>query len=163
MNIRETLNKHSKAATIVMALFVVGMAAVIYWQANGPSGPTITAKAWYTDDDGKTWFADNIYKPTPFDHNGKPAVWAAVFKCQDKTFVPFVTRLSPTFLKEAQALEAKNDPDYGVKFEALQRQGTEIRKVGDTKWVSADSSTGQALVAQGMKCPDGSTMVPIMP
>ncbi len=37
----------------------------------------------YSDDDGKTWFADSVYRVAPFDHNGKTAVAAQIYTYED--------------------------------------------------------------------------------
>jgi hypothetical protein len=67
-------------------------------------------RAFYTTDEGQTWFADVLYRATPFDHEGKPAYGAIVVECDGKPYVALLTRLSDAFLYEARALEA------GIRF-----------------------------------------------
>jgi hypothetical protein len=164
MGIRENLNNNQRLTSGVAGVVVVLAIAAIVWQAaGGGTNPVLTAKALYSSDDGKTWFADAIYKPTPFDHGGKPAYGAIVVRCGGaEPRVAFLTRLSDAFLQEARALK-NTEPDFVMRFEALQRQGLEVRKPGAKAWHPVDSPAGQRLVEDATKCPDGSTPEPLIP
>lgn len=164
MSIRDALNKNRNLTSAIMIVLIVLTLGYTFWYLNSSGAPSITAKSWYTVDEGKTWFADGIYKSTPFEKDGKQAYGAAVFKCGDgEPFVPFVTRLGDRFLAEARKLEASGDEAFGPKFEALQTQGLEVRKIGTDKWVLVNSPAGERIVSEGLRCPDNSNVSPVMP
>jgi hypothetical protein len=163
MKLREYINNHSGLAAVVVALIIAVACYVTYSSITG-NAPKLSTSGWYTDDDGKTWFADSQFKAVPFDHNGKPAFTAAVFKCGNgQPFVPFVTRFSPKYLKEAQGLEQSKAADARPKFQALQQMAMEIKKVGDSAWYSVDSPAGQKIMADGVKCTGGGEIEPVQP
>src|SRR5438874_1930788 len=93
MSIRETMNRNPKATAVIA---IAGAALALYlviWLQNflGPPSIAVT-KVFYTTDDGKTWFADDADKIYPFDHDGKQAFRAYVFKCNHDA-PPFVVAL----------------------------------------------------------------------
>ena len=81
MGIRETLEKNPVAVKVAVGLMIVICAAVIYSEMHGPRqrDPALARKEFYSDDDGKTWFLEDMSKDSPFDHDGKPAYRAVVF------------------------------------------------------------------------------------
>src|SRR5438045_2449836 len=97
MSIREKMNKHPMASTVIT---IVGLAAGLYlviWAQRffGPPSIAVT-KAYYTTDEGKTYFADDLDKIYPFDHGGKQAYRAVVFRCNhdEKPFVVAIMRIN---------------------------------------------------------------------
>lgn len=157
MGIRETLNKNPAITTAATAAIVVAAIGVIVWQLMGSSGPSVssgTAKMYFSDDDGVTYFADDAKKIPPFDHNGKEAVRAQVFDCGDgKPFVGLLQR----YTKEAKAkLEKSQSGKPGETImEDLEITGLEIKKpkTGDKGWVrQTDPRAGKT---SSVTCPDG--------
>jgi hypothetical protein len=163
MSLREKINKNPRVGAGVAAVVLVLAVTSIAWQSGGP--PKAPGKGFYTVDDGKTFFTDDVYRATPFEHDGKQAYGAIVLKCPGGggPFVAYVTRLGDRFLKEAKALEAKHEGNFTQKFEALQTAGLEVKRPGQSTWVRADSAPGQKLVAEAIKCPDGTTGEPLLP
>src|SRR4051812_7950909 len=93
MGIRETLNKRPRVAAAVTAGFIALAAAMFIWANKGV--PERVSRGYYSDDDGKTYFDDDVDKIYPFDHNGKPAYRAFVYQCgSDKPFVHYLGRYS---------------------------------------------------------------------
>src|SRR4029453_3783233 len=82
VGIRESLSRNTKTGYIVAtALALVAVAAMTFALAR-PTGPRPpSGMAYYSVDDGATWFADAADKPSPFDHQGKPAYRVYVWKC----------------------------------------------------------------------------------
>ncbi len=82
--IREVVNRNPAITTgaailvIIVGLIYIGMQAV-----GGGAGPRIPTQAFYTVDDGASTFVDRIYRVTPFDYGGKPAVQAIEFTADD--------------------------------------------------------------------------------
>jgi hypothetical protein len=96
MGIREKLRDKPSLAIMCAAVFVVlavGIAIYTHWPDKQPN----PLHAYYSDDDGKTWFTDSIYQVPPFDHNGKPAVFAQIYTYDDgkKQFCGYLSRYTP--------------------------------------------------------------------
>src|SRR5258706_4951353 len=78
VGIRETLNKKPAVVTGVTIAVVVIALIAIFWQSRTPPVKGVT-RAYYTSDDGQSVFEDDLNKPTPFTHDGAPAVQAHMF------------------------------------------------------------------------------------
>jgi hypothetical protein len=97
VGIRETLNQKPAVTTAATAIIIVVMLGVIIYQSLDRGGvPTPATRAWYTLDDGKTWFADDSNRPTPFDYKGTPAYRVIVFTCDGgaTTFAGYLVRVT---------------------------------------------------------------------
>src|SRR5437867_4517813 len=152
MMIRETLQKYKKAAMAgAVCMLVAGIAAMIWANSSGIPGPQ--KRAYYSDDDGKNYFADDFDRIFPFDHNGKFAYRATVCQCGGgKPFVMYLLRYTESAKTQLTALSGKsNDPEAAATIAYLHANGTEMKKPGDAKWVSQNSpGAGDALA---FKCP----------
>lgn len=121
MGLRETLNAKPAITTGATVGLIVIAIVVIVWQIlpsrDGGAGAGGVRKAYYSDDDGKTWFEDDLYKVTPFkSKNGKDAVRAHVFKIGDnKPFVQFLERFKPE-VKEKLEKQVADPANKGVVF-----------------------------------------------
>jgi hypothetical protein len=77
MSIREACQRNPKIVTGVAILSLAIAMFMIFTQVKGEFGPENTeTQAFYTVDDGKTWFVDEASKFPPFDKDGKVAVLA---------------------------------------------------------------------------------------
>ena len=148
MGLREEINKKPGLTAGIVGGIVVLLLLFMYWEMAGghprAEGP---GKAYYTADDGKTWFADDPGKITPFDHNGAQAVDCFVFKCSGSG--PFAGYLE-TLTRDAHdaMLNPKGAPP-GTSF-----GGTLVKKPGDKDWVLSTTPQGQRIL--NVQCPDGS-------
>ena len=85
-------------------------------------------QSWYTDDDGKTWYADDKSLSPPIDHNGKTAVRAYVFSCDGgkHEFVGYLERYTPDArqaIEQARSkVRAEKIPPPPGLYESIQRQ-----------------------------------------
>lgn len=122
--IREAINRHSK---LVGGGAVTLLVLLIIWQAWPESGP----QAYYTVDDGKTFFAAKLQAP-PIEHGGQQAVRAMVFSSDGgKTkFVGYLMRFTPQ--GKAAADLALSDP----KYRGGPLGGQEVKRPGDAQWVA---------------------------
>jgi hypothetical protein len=95
MGVREAIQKNWIAGVAAAALLL--LIAVIIAAKNSPAPhPTPTATgSFYSDDDGSTYFADNIFHFPPFDHQGKTAYRARVYSASSGAFVGFLERYTP--------------------------------------------------------------------
>lgn len=166
MGFRDTLNKNQPIVLgAAMALIVVA-GYFIYSQTIGTAQGPLT-KAFYTIDDGKTWFRDDINKVAPFDVDGKAAVEAIVASCSGKQFAMYLQKCSDEGTKLIESLHeqerrsgqpgsqtkeimaVKYDPKYQV-----------CKLPGDQLWIP--TSAISTLKNFG-KCPDGSELTSVRP
>ena len=97
MGVRETLNKQKWVGAALAAFLILAAGGILtytQWPQHHFSGKT----AFYTDDEGQTWFIDSVYKTTPFDHDGKQAVRAVIYSYDHggKQFCAYLMRDNPS-------------------------------------------------------------------
>jgi hypothetical protein len=160
MGLRESINRHQGIVATTAGLgIVIAIALVLSNGAKSRGARSNTA--FYSDDDGQTYFRDDIDKLYPFDHNGKQAYRADVFKCSDGTvFVGVLSRLTDRAKSRLQELRSQQNPDVQAISDTI-AAGTEIKKPGDSKWYSASSSEAGNILLP--KCPNGGAVVGVAP
>ena len=157
MGLRDQLNEHPKITATATATAVLLLISFVVVQvlASRRTYQMKMPQAYYTVDDGKTFFALGSENVPPFDYKGKLAVHAYVFECGGKRFVGYVERYTP----EAHKLMVENKATP-----ATQIYGRELKRPGDTTWVKSGDIKGIAKLTD-IKCPDGSSgpLEPIEP
>lgn len=167
MGVRELMNRHPRAVGVGTGLVVTAaLAAAVYSAMEGPrAGVGAATQVFYSDDDGKSYFADDALKVSGFDHNGRAAVKAYVFSGGGKSFVGYLERLTP----EAQAAMAtlrqnakKGPPD--AKLQRAAADGTQIKRPGDSRWVGRNSAEAIAIISN-LKGPGAGSddLEPVLP
>lgn len=164
-----------KRPVMRLAIAVTGLVGLAVAAAHplgcGDSGEPKTGQAYYTVDDGATWFADDAGKIAPFDRGGKPAYQCFVWTCDGgKTqFVSHLQRYTP----DAKAkLEASRGPGGSPTSGGGMKQtgmtavaGVEVKapKTGDAGWVKLQTPRGAQIADP--KCPDGNSddLQPVLP
>lgn len=155
MGLRESLNRNKKIGSIagcVVLLLGVGAAAyqVQQWRENVPRTPN----AFYTVDDGATLFEDLTTRTPPFDHEGRKAVRAHVFKSGDTQFVGYLERYAPDSLKVFDTANRVKAGDTSVvmpdqrSLEAAGRYGREVKRPGDKAWIPVNTPQGSKLTRE---------------
>ena len=101
MGLRQILNKNPMLATGIAVTFVI-IAAGGVWLANRAPGRPNGDLAFYTDDDGASFFVDSENLVPPFDHKGKTAVAAAryTYAGGSKNFCPNLAEYPPDVKKK---------------------------------------------------------------
>jgi hypothetical protein len=163
MGIRETLNNRPGIATGVAIAAIAIAAGVMAWTSR--ETPTRLQQAYYSDDDGKSWFADDVDKVYPFERNGKPAYRAYVYQCgNEKPFVHYLARYNDSTKAKLEKLvkSGAGDPDVAAEVAELRGTGIELKKPGDSKWVPQSSSDGEAL-QRHPQCPNGAEVRGLAP
>jgi hypothetical protein len=162
---RETLNTRPKlaggiAAGCAAAAVLLVVAHVLDLRA-APVGAAKPEHAFFSVDDGKTWFIDDASRLAPFDHDGQKAVRAYVCECDGKRFVNHLERYTDAGKKAMTQVReaAKKGPPPGPLVAAAQQRGREVKRPGDTKWVGAGNATAAGAVT-ALKRPDGATGEP---
>ena len=158
MDIRGFIKQRPSLAALLAGVMIVGAAVAIYVQARdlGSSGP---GKAFFTTDDGKTFFVDSATRLPPFDKDGKPAYRAHVFECGGKRVVGFMSGYSPEALKiveEAQKYKAAGKPPPNMQqLATVGTMGLMVKRPGDPVWVPQADAV-RATAVRVFRCPDGS-------
>ena len=155
MGIRQTLNEKKGLAAAVAGGVVVIAIALMAYNLSGPGAPS-ASEAYYTTDDGQSYFGGSVKDVPPFQKDGKTAVRAHVYRCTKcgKTFVNHLERYTPDVKKKVEAAYARgpaaaNDPTFMMGLET----GIEVKPPGTGAWVKA-TDPKYAQVVQP-KCPGG--------
>lgn len=171
MDIRSTIReKPILVGTVAVAACVFGF-AFLGWQVFGSrSNPQLTyaGKAFFSDDDGKTWFIDDESKLPPFDHNGRQAYRAVLYRCATgKPFVAYLERYSSSDLAklaEMRKAALARDPNSPTPTLPPGASHFEVKKPGEAKWVAVTAGDTGLDAADYQRvthpvCPDGSASV----
>ena len=156
MGIRQTLNENPAITTGVTIAIIVIAIGIIIWESTGSSSSSSSAAnaslKFFSDDDGKTYFADDRTNVPPYkDKRGKMAVGAIVFQCKGKPFVTRLERYTPEGQKKIQD-QLKANPNARISI-AFTIGYTEYKKPGaGNPWVKI-GSPGADIQPH---CPDGS-------
>ncbi len=158
MAIRETINRKPAIAAGVAAALVLVAAGIMLLSSRND-----TAKIFYTDDDGKSWFADDADRVPPFDHNGKQAYRCYVWTCDGgKTkFVSHLERFTPAAKKALEQQRARGNAKLSEgSLMADIMAGVEVKApgTGETGWVRSGDPKAVALTQP--KCPGGQASEP---
>ena len=154
MGIRETLNENPRLTTgITVAIVIVVLLFIVYQIHSGAtqgSGPSFSGRQYYySDDDGKTYFPDDANKVPPFDHKGKEADRARVYKCDGKTFVNHLERYTPEGKKKMETLISKAQPvGDPTASEGIEVIGKEYKRPGDKEWVKQADQAKRIAIAE---------------
>jgi hypothetical protein len=157
MSIRQMLNEKPALAYAVAVGLVLLAAAFIAYQLIGSSNATSRAaesdQAFFSDDDGATYFPDAQAKIPPFNHQGRLAYRAIVFRCgSDKPFVGYLGKFTETKKKEMEAVAKAGGMSPRILRASMGQML--IKKPGPGKWVSPDDGNNYEK-AQTVSCPKG--------
>jgi hypothetical protein len=104
--VRQVLERHQKIVVGIVCMVIVGAIAAIYAQVRPAPHPNVNL-TYYSDDDGTTWFEGPIFKITPFDHDGREAVGAMIYRANGRKYVGYLTRFSKKGTEIFQRLQPK--------------------------------------------------------
>lgn len=168
MGIRENIDKYPRTVTAI-AVIAVALAVTVVVYSLSPPGAEPLAKAYYTDDDGKTWFVDTVDHVSPFDHDGKTAVKINLYVCEGSKQIigSFLERYKPDAKKklEAEFAAAKtaNKPLMSIPMTPdISISGTEVKTPLGGQWVSRTDFVASAKVTK-VECPDGGAVDSMLP
>lgn len=147
---------------LAAAAGLIVLAVLLHHWLGGATIPANLKQAFFSDDDGRSYFADDINQLYPFDHNGKPAYRTYVYKCGGGApFVAYVERLTDAGRAKITELRQKPAAEVGNQIADTISNGTDVKKPGEAKWVSAKSSGAGEIVRP--KCPDGGVLKGVYP
>jgi len=132
---------------IAAALLIVAAAIIVPQLLGGResgAGP-VPKSAFYTDDNGKSSFKDDINKMSPFDRGGKQAYRCNVFQdSSGKQFVGLIFRHTDSGRREMEAYLPNESKDFdGSTRRGIEDRGMQVKPpaAGDQAWVPADETT----------------------
>ena len=163
MGLREAISKHQSVTGAIAVVVILAALIVIVVQARD-SG-TELGESYFTDDDGKTFYAATATDDLTYGKDGNPLVRAHVFECGGTRVVGYLSRFPPEAVKIAQ--EAKADKAAGRQLNvatvsSIARMGMELKRPGEKAWVK-ESDARRAIEIRNFKCPDGSTPAEVFP
>jgi len=156
MRVRPFLNRHPAATVgVVLVLVALAVASIIYQLRPVSEIGFIPRKDFYSDDDGQTWFVDDVDKITPFEHGGKPAVLVRLFTCDGgrTKFVGYLERLPDGAVEKYR--ERLHLPSDAVPEadEVAEVAGSLVKRKGDPEWVPSSDGLKYAQIVR-VYCPD---------
>jgi hypothetical protein len=162
MGVRETLNKQPAITTgATIGIILLALIFIIYQVVGGGNHIKIPTKAYYTTDDGASYYKDDINLIAPYDYSGKQAVKADVFKCAGGSeFVGYLEKYSADAKKVLDDSRSHPGPaDFGKTADAKAR-GLLVKAplTGDNGWVKNYRPAAQKIVT--VKCPGGVDQAP---
>jgi hypothetical protein len=168
VGIRETLNENPKmtAGGVVGVVIVSVAVAWALWPDRGDvtASGELPAQTFFSIDDGKNWFADDIKKVPPFEKDGKPALRALVFQCtaDGKPFVSCLVRYMPQTQQTLEAIYARPPEQQNpMEIRQVELDGMEVKAPGQATWLKRSDPRATALIMP--RCPDGSEAQPVSP
>jgi hypothetical protein len=134
--LRETLAKYQTPIVIAAGVAIVVCVAFSIYEIMGSSHShlTVPAQTYYSDDDGLTYFMDDLTQVPPYNHNGKMAVQAIVFQCPGGApFVAILEKFTDAEKKKIDAEMAKPTPNI-VTITELRGAGQLGKVVKNGTW-----------------------------
>ena len=154
MSVIESL-QNKKGLSVGLSVGMIVLAGLIMAWNMRSNVPGDEMKAFYSVDDGDTYFVDDLNKAYPFDHDGKQAYRAYVFKCNQsgKKFVGFIERLNDSGRSRMAELVTQPHENAETQIAQLFATSTEVKKPHDTEWAPVNSAAYGIIV--NPSCPDG--------
>lgn len=170
MGIREALNQRPGLTTGITATVIIAAIVYVIWQAvfGSDSSSDALKSAYYSIDDGKTWFVDDVSKPAPFVKDGGQAVRVHLFSVDGgKTKIPlYLEKFTDKGVLIYNSARA-DENDVAAMISAQERLQREllIKRPGESKWYPRPHNdfVTQLKKAQFKDLPDGTDAVEVNP
>lgn len=156
MSFREDINKKPGVFIGISAAVVVLAIIWLVYSLRGtrPPAAVLTTKAYFSDDDGKTFYVDDLSNIPPYQHNGKKAYRAKVYevKGSGQRFVGYLEGYDDKARKQIEE-SIKKGLDPGT---AMQGVDIEVKKPGPGKWTKVGGMVSPEIAhAVTVTSPDG--------
>jgi len=167
VTIRETINQKPKLTAIAASVIALTAVFLILWNffaGQGYAQNTYRGKTFFSDDDGKTWFIDDASHLPPFDHDGKTAYRAVLYRCgSGKPFVAYLGKYSDAqFARMAEMKKEMSERDPGMDPQRLFATiPMDVKKPGQTEWAAGLAPKGKTYddtayeKVTTVSCPEG--------
>jgi len=158
MGVRESLNEKPWIVGSLVALLVLLAGVALFRSVRGSGEVIVNTQAYFSTDDGKTYFTDLASRSSPFKtSDGKLAIRANLFRCGGKDpFVGYLEREDgggrvPVAAPAVPAAAGADAPPGGFAPGALGAKV--VKRPGEKSWAPIISSDGLRIIL--VKCPDG--------
>jgi len=160
----------NKSCVLTSLAVAAILAAGIIWlvTTTGKTTPNDALQyqlAWFSTDDGKTWFADSADNLPPFDKDGKPANRAYLYrKSGGQPVVVFLERYTPNALSQLNDLKKPTGrpPEIGLR-ERIIAVGVEVKKPGDQSWINVSDPRAAGVMRPRLSATDNTALEPVLP
>jgi hypothetical protein len=171
VSLRQAINqKPAVAATAVGCVALLGVLFIVRMSSATGQTNDVPARAYFTVDDGKSYFEDDLEKIPPFTTaEGKTAYRAVVVKCGNGQ--PYVSHLEryaeadrKSLMDTLQKPTGRNTVLLEVEANALSMAEVKKPLTGDKGWITAGGRNGRQYEALAQpKCRDGSYAQRVLP
>lgn len=167
MHVREWLNNNPKIATAITLALIAVVAIWIGFGTFASSNASLPPEdwAWYSVDDGATYFAHRLERSPFTTADGKTAVRAYLYRCGNgEAFVNHLERMTSD--APSSEPESGGPPDYGsgsssevVRSITRGYRGIQVKKPGSGEWVPSNGPQGMKV--RTPTCPNGAVADPV--
>lgn len=162
MSIREKLNQKPSVAVGVSSVIIIAAVVLILLQLWPRTPQGVTSQAFFTDDDGASFYRDATSNIPPYDHNGKQGVRAYVYRCGREQFVGYMERYTPEAHKIfEEQIKAGRAPTMNADM--IGHQNVEVKKPGQGDWVKLSGPKPKLNEIFKITCPDGTKAEAVIP
>jgi hypothetical protein len=129
----EWSNRNSRGALILGIVLILAAGGFMYYRffykkITTPTGP----KAWYTADDGASFFADDAGKVVPYTKDGKTVVRAHRFTCRGHEIGGYLEKYT-----DEAAAALNNNPDNNKRASLMTEGKYKLyKKPGEGEWIN---------------------------
>lgn len=152
MGIREKMNENPKPFIIGTGVVILLGAVLVFWNTRGRSDAMYqsSGKAFFSEDDGATWFAapyEKLGDPSFKGPKGNDAVLAHVYQYPgEKEFVGYLETYTEAgkekLAKHYSDPANKGNPPPVVRVESERL----VKRPGDTDWTSAAEASSVTIL-----------------
>ena len=153
---------HHWKIPLAVALLIGAVASFMMFRGRPDHAAAPTPRAgvdlaWYSHDDGQTWFAEKRNRLNYVTRDGKHAYRCWVYTCDGgKTkFAAYLERYAPEAQKQLEAIVAGKRPADPAILEQISANGIEVKKPGTGSWISI--AEPRATELREPVCPGGRT------
>ena len=165
MGVREKLNQRPLLVAGAVGVALAASLGFYLMNSSGESANGGKQTAFFSIDDGKTWFAGDGDKLSPIMKDGKPAYRVSVWTCDGgKTkFVSHLERYTDEAKSKLEQFRANRQQVDPGELRVIMTNGMEVKAPGAPMWVNRSTAEGTKIAIP--RCPDGSTknLEPVSP
>lgn len=143
------VTKHPWVVLSSVAILLLVVAIGVHGSQHSADELTVPTRAYFSEDDGKTWFADDLQKGYQIDHGGKVAYRAVVFRrFGGSVYCGYLRRVSDEGVQQMKQLKSAGQPADQSSLERVMAEKGEVKKPGEGSWVPLASEAGVKVMTQ---------------
>jgi hypothetical protein len=156
MSIQEWVNRKPGIAIAIVAAVLIAAIAFSVSRMNARRGPLASRQAFFSDDDGQTYFRDSASKIPPFDHNGKTACAVTVLRCASgKPFVAYLQQYDAATVARIQDWMKQSTSAHPRPGDMPSDPIMQVKRPGESTWYSISAGPKNYARVTTPTCPDG--------